>query len=43
MEINDNPNIDAGCEDATLKGELYLRVLGGMLRRVEQRKQRRAP
>lgn len=37
-EVNDNPNIDVGCEDAILKDELYLRILRGMLARVEERK-----
>jgi glutathione synthase/RimK-type ligase-like ATP-grasp enzyme len=27
MEINDNPNVDAGCEDKVLKEELYLAVM----------------
>jgi len=33
-EINDNPNIDAGCEDMVLKDELYRRIMQGMLDRV---------
>lgn len=37
-EVNDNPNIDAGCEDALLKDELYLRIMQSFLARVEQRK-----
>lgn len=39
IEINDNPNIDAGVEDLILKEELYLRVLRVMLRRIEERKE----
>lgn len=27
MEVNDNPNIEAGCEDKFLKDELYLRIM----------------
>jgi len=27
VEINDNPNIDAGCEDSVLKDELYLAIM----------------
>ena len=27
MEVNDNPNVDAGCEDAVLGQELYLAVM----------------
>ncbi len=40
MEVNDNPNLDAGCEDALLKDELYLKIMGGLLTSVEQGKQR---
>lgn len=38
IEINDNPNIDAGIEDAVLQQELYLRLMQGLMQRVEQRK-----
>jgi glutathione synthase/RimK-type ligase-like ATP-grasp enzyme len=38
IEINDNPNIDAGLEDAILKSVLYTRVMDVFLRRMEQRK-----
>ncbi|MEW6219688.1 MAG: RimK family protein [Thermodesulfobacteriota bacterium] len=38
IEVNDNPNIDAGIEDAALKEELYLRIMRVMLRRIEARK-----
>jgi glutathione synthase/RimK-type ligase-like ATP-grasp enzyme len=27
MEVNDNPNVEAGCEDKVLKDELYLAVM----------------
>jgi glutathione synthase/RimK-type ligase-like ATP-grasp enzyme len=37
MEINDNPNIDAGVEDAVLKDELYRRILQEFIRRIEGR------
>ncbi|MBB3065145.1 MULTISPECIES: RimK family protein [Limibacillus] len=37
IEINDNPNLDKGVEDAILKDQLYQRVLGEFLRRVEAR------
>ncbi len=40
IEVNDNPNIDAGVEDQVLKDELYLRIMGTFLRRIEQRKSR---
>jgi len=40
IEINDNPSIDSGVEDAVLKDELYLRIMRIMLRRIEERKQR---
>lgn len=38
-EVNDNPSIDAGCEDAILKGELYLRIMRGFLRRLEDKRE----
>ncbi len=37
IEINDNPNIDAGIEDAVLGEELYLKVLDIFRSRVEER------
>ncbi len=37
MEINDNPNLDAGIEDEVLGDELYLRVMESLLRRIEER------
>ena len=37
IEINDNPNIDAGVEDTVLKDELYRRVMQSFLNRIEQR------
>ncbi|GAB4371613.1 MAG: RimK family protein [Deltaproteobacteria bacterium] len=38
IEVNDNPNIDAGVEDQILKEEIYLRIMRVFLRRIEQRK-----
>ena len=38
MEVNDNPNIDAGVEDGILKDSLYDRILGVFLARIEARK-----
>jgi glutathione synthase/RimK-type ligase-like ATP-grasp enzyme len=38
IEVNDNPNIDAGIEDAVLKDELYRRIMAVFLQRIEQRK-----
>jgi glutathione synthase/RimK-type ligase-like ATP-grasp enzyme len=40
MEVNDNPNIDAGIEDAVLKEELYSRIMRVILRRIEQHKEK---
>jgi glutathione synthase/RimK-type ligase-like ATP-grasp enzyme len=37
IEVNDNPNIDAGNEDAILGDALYREVLGVFLRRVRER------
>ena len=36
IEINDNPNIDAGIEDTVLGEELYLRVMDTFRSRVEE-------
>jgi len=38
IEVNDNPSIDSGVEDAMIKDELYRRVAETFLRRIEQRK-----
>jgi glutathione synthase/RimK-type ligase-like ATP-grasp enzyme len=38
IEVNDNPNIEAGVEDAVLKQDLYRRIMGVLLRRIEERK-----
>lgn len=38
IEVNDNPSIDAGCEDAVLKSALYREILGVILKRIEARK-----
>lgn len=35
IEINDNPSIDAGCEDALLGERLYDDIIGDIRRRVE--------
>ena len=39
VEINDNPNIDAGVEDAVLKDDLYRAVIAQLVRRLERRMQ----
>src|SRR5262249_56864412 len=38
IEVNDNPNIDAGVEDHVLRDELYRRVMSVFLSRIQQRK-----
>jgi glutathione synthase/RimK-type ligase-like ATP-grasp enzyme len=38
MEVNDNPNIDAGIEDGILKDSLYERIMRVFLERIETRK-----
>ena len=38
IEINDNPSIDAGNEDALLKDELYLRIMRCFHDRLERRR-----
>lgn len=35
IEVNDNPNIDAGTEDAVLKDALYKLILSELVRRIE--------
>jgi len=35
IEVNDNPNLDAGVEDASLKDELYTQIIGEFVRRLE--------
>jgi glutathione synthase/RimK-type ligase-like ATP-grasp enzyme len=37
MEVNDNPNIEAGYEDAVLKDDLYKALAGWFLERLEAR------
>jgi glutathione synthase/RimK-type ligase-like ATP-grasp enzyme len=39
MEVNDNPNLEAGYEDGALKDELYDFVMKSFLRRLEQQGQ----
>lgn len=38
IEINDNPNVDAGNEDGVLKDALYREVMAVFLRRLEERR-----
>ena len=37
IEVNDNPNIDRGCEDQVLKDELYRIIIKDFIRRIEAR------
>jgi glutathione synthase/RimK-type ligase-like ATP-grasp enzyme len=41
IEVNDNPNLDAGVEDLILKDELYLKIMQVFLNRIEARKEGR--
>jgi glutathione synthase/RimK-type ligase-like ATP-grasp enzyme len=43
IEINDNPNIDAGVEDLRLKEALYRRVIEDFVRRLDRRRPASAP
>jgi glutathione synthase/RimK-type ligase-like ATP-grasp enzyme len=43
MEVNDNPNVDHGVEDAVLGDELYDRIMKGMRARVDARTQVKPP
>jgi hypothetical protein len=38
MEVNDNPNVDAGNEDVVLGDALYRELMGVFLRRIQERK-----
>jgi glutathione synthase/RimK-type ligase-like ATP-grasp enzyme len=38
IEVNDNPNIDAGMEDQVLKDQLYKTIMQSFIRRIEQKK-----
>ena len=40
IEINDNPNLDAGVEDSILRDEFYLRIMRVFLRRIEHKNER---
>ena len=40
IEVNDNPNIDAGIEDVLLKDELYRRIIEVFVKRIEAAKAR---
>ncbi len=42
IEVNDNPNIDAGVEDRILRDDLYRRIMEVFLQRIEERKSRYA-
>jgi glutathione synthase/RimK-type ligase-like ATP-grasp enzyme len=38
IEVNDNPNLDSGVEDAILRDELYRRIMQSFVRRIETAK-----
>ena len=38
IEVNDNPSIDAGCEDQVLGEELYLAIMASLRRRMDRRR-----
>ncbi len=40
IEVNDNPNLEAGVEDVFLKEELYRRVMGEFVRRLDYHRRR---
>ncbi|MBI4828455.1 MAG: RimK family protein [Nitrospinae bacterium] len=41
IEVNDNPNIDAGYEDQAMGDALYLEIVDSIIRRIEVRRSRR--
>ena len=38
IEVNDNPNLDSGIEDAVLKDDLYRQIMKSFVRRIEESK-----
>lgn len=42
IEVNDNPNIDAGTEDAVLRDQLYTRMMQSFVNRIEGRRRHKA-
>jgi glutathione synthase/RimK-type ligase-like ATP-grasp enzyme len=38
IEINDNPSIDHGFEDKALGDELYRKIMGYFVKRLEERR-----
>jgi glutathione synthase/RimK-type ligase-like ATP-grasp enzyme len=42
IEVNDNPNIDGGTEDAVLKDQLYSRMMQTFVNRIESRRMHKA-
>ncbi len=40
IEVNDNPNLDAGVEDVFLKDELYARIMAEFVRRLDAKRNR---
>ncbi len=38
IEVNDNPNLDTGVEDAVLRAELYRRIMECFVKRIESKK-----
>jgi glutathione synthase/RimK-type ligase-like ATP-grasp enzyme len=38
IEVNDNPNIDAGMEDKIIKDQLYKTIIQSFINRIEKRK-----
>jgi glutathione synthase/RimK-type ligase-like ATP-grasp enzyme len=40
IEVNDNPNLDAGVEDAVIKDDLYRRIMEDFLYRLDRKRKR---
>jgi hypothetical protein len=38
IEVNDNPNVEAGVEDGVLGATLYERIMAFLIVRIEQRR-----
>jgi glutathione synthase/RimK-type ligase-like ATP-grasp enzyme len=43
IEVNDNPNVDAGVEDSMLKDELYRRIIQFLLNQIDVKRNEPKP
>ncbi len=43
VEVNDNPSLEAGCEDQVLKDKLYDTLIASFIQRIETIRERGRP